>query len=270
MFEVRRSLPPMGPFQGDLCPYLGDGASLMVVLTGGAMTTRSLEPSQRAVHVSSSRSHWSATDMLVACGVVYAMSYAIINDAIAAPLYGGYSWLDQAVSELSAEGASTRPFLVAMLPIWSALLVAFGVGIWRAADTKRSLRALGAVIAAHGLWSLAWLWFPMSARADLATAGPGVNDTGHLVLAAMTGVFALAEFALAAVAFGSRFRVYAGASVLVMLVFGALTGTAPTKMEAGEPTPWMGLFERISIVVWLVLLATVAITLLRQRRESNP
>jgi hypothetical protein len=211
------------------------------------------------------------TKVLVACGIVYAVSYAIANDVIAAPFYGGYSRLDQAVSELSAEGASTRPFLVAMVPIWSALLVAFGVGIWRAAGTKRSLRSLGVVIAVHGLWSLAWIWFPMSARVDLATAGPGVNDTGHLVLAAMTGVFALAEFALAAAAFGTRFRVYAAASVLVMLVFGALTGSAPTKIEAGEPTPWMGLFERVSIVMWLVLLATVAIALLRQghRRESN-
>jgi hypothetical protein len=211
------------------------------------------------------------TSALVACGAIYAASYAIANDVIAAPLYGGYSWLDQAVSELSAKGAATRPFLVAMVPIWSALLVAFGVGIWRAAGTNRSLRALGVVIAVHGLWSLAWIWFPMSARLDLATAGPGDNDSGHLVLAAMTGIFALAEFALAAVAFGTRFRVYVAASVLVMLVFGALTGSAPTKIEAGEPTPWMGLFERVSIVMWLVLLATVAVVLLRQehRRESN-
>jgi hypothetical protein len=241
----------------------------MVILTGGAMATRSLDRSQRALHVGwASPSHWSATDVLVACGVVYAVSYAIVNDAIAAPLYGGYSWLDQAVSELSAEGASTRPFLVAMAPVWSALLLAFGIGIWRSGVGRRWLRGLGAVIAVHGIWSLAWIWFPMSPRADLATGGPGASDTGHLVLVTMTGVFVVGELALAAVAFGNRFRVYAAASAVIMLVFGSLTSSWPAKLEAGEATPWMGLFERISIVTWLVFLVVVAVTLIRQRHRS--
>jgi hypothetical protein len=234
------------------------------------VTTRSLDPSQPALHVrSASSSRWSATDVLVACGVVYAVSYAIVNDAIAAPLYGGYSWLDQAVSELSADGAPTRPLLVAMAPVWSALLFAFGLGIWRAGASRRWLRALGAVIAVHGLWSLAWIWFPMSSRADLATGGPGANDTGHLVLVTMTGIFVIGELALAAAAFGNRFRVYAAASAVVMLVSGSLTSSWPAKIEAGEATPWMGLFERISIVTWLAFLVVVALTLIRQRHERR-
>jgi hypothetical protein len=233
------------------------------------MATPALDPSQRALHVgSASRPHWSATDVLLTCGVVYAVSYAIVNDAIAAPLYGGYSWLDQAVSELSAEGASTRAFLVAMAPVWSALLLAFGIGIWRAASTRRWLRWLGAVTAIHGLWSLAWIWFPMSSRADLATGGSGVNDTGHLVLVTATAIFVITELALAAASFGNRFRAYAAASAVVMLVFGSLTSSWPAKIEAGEATPWMGLFERISIVTWLVFLVVLAATLMRQRRTS--
>jgi hypothetical protein len=233
------------------------------------MATHALDPSQRALQVgTASRSHWSATDVLVTCGVVYAVSYALVNDAIAAPLYGGYSWLDQAVSELSAEGAPTRTLLVAMAPVWSALLIAFGIGIWRAATTKRWLRWLGAVIAIHGLWSLAWIWFPMSSRADLATGGAGVNDTGHLVLVTMTGIFVFTELALAAASFGNRFRLYAAASVVIMVVFGSLTSSWPAMIEAGEATPWMGLFERISIAAWLVFLVVVAATLLRQGHFS--
>jgi hypothetical protein len=233
------------------------------------VATHALDASQRALHVgSASRSHWSATDALLMCGVVYAVSYALVNDAIAAPLYGSYSWRDQAVSELSAEGAPTRTFLVAMLPVWSALLLAFGIGIWRAATTKRWLRGLGAVIAIHGLWSLAWIWFPMSSRADLATGGSGVNDTGHLVLVTMTGIFVITQLVLAAASFGNRFRLYAAASAVIMLVFGSLTSSWPAKLEAGDATPWMGVFERISIVTWLVFLVVVAATLMRQRHSS--
>lgn len=196
------------------------------------------------------------------------MSYAFINDVIAALLYDGYSWADQAVSELSAEGASTRPLLAALLPVWSALLVAFGAGIWRATP-RRVLRALGVVIVVHGVWSLAWLWFPMSTRADLASGSGGVNDSGHLVLSAMTGIFAIAELAIAAAAFGTRFRVYAAMTAVIMLASAMLTASFPAKLEDGEATPWMGLFERISVVAWLALLAVIAVTLLRQRLERD-
>ena len=50
----------------------------------------------------------SARQALLACGIVYALLYVIVNDVIAATLYDGYSRMSQAVSELSATGAPTR------------------------------------------------------------------------------------------------------------------------------------------------------------------
>jgi hypothetical protein len=40
----------------------------------------------------------------VACGLLYALLYPIVNDLIAAATYGGYSRTSQAVRELSATG----------------------------------------------------------------------------------------------------------------------------------------------------------------------
>jgi hypothetical protein len=43
-----------------------------------------------------------------------------------------------------------------------------------------------------------------------------------------------------------------------MFVFGLLTGLDAPGMEANLPTPWMGLWERISIgayLLWIVVLA---------------
>jgi len=58
---------------------------------------------------------------LLACGLLYAVLYPIVNDVIAANLYDGYSRMDQAVSELSAVGAPARAFLTATVPVFSLL-----------------------------------------------------------------------------------------------------------------------------------------------------
>jgi Protein of unknown function (DUF998) len=87
----------------------------------------------------------SARQALLACGIVYALLYPIVNDVIAATLYDGYSRMSQAVSELSATGAPTHAFLTAVGPVFSLLLIGFGLGIWRSAHGKRSLRIAGAL-----------------------------------------------------------------------------------------------------------------------------
>jgi hypothetical protein len=38
-----------------------------------------------------------------------------------------------------------------------------------------------------------------------------------------------------------------------------------SKLPAGEPTPWMGLFERISVGPWLLWMAILAIMLVTAR-----
>ena len=48
------------------------------------------------------------TQVLLACGVLYAALYVILNDVVAAGLYDGYDPLSQAISELSATGSPAR------------------------------------------------------------------------------------------------------------------------------------------------------------------
>ena len=84
----------------------------------------------------------SARQALLACGIVYALLYVIVNDVIAATLYEGYSRVSQAVSELSATGAPTHALLTAVGPVFSLLLIGFGLGIWRSGHSKRSSGSL--------------------------------------------------------------------------------------------------------------------------------
>lgn len=205
---------------------------------------------------------------LLACGLLYAVLYPIVNDGIAATLYDSYSRMDQAVSELSARGAPTRAFLTATVPVFSLLLTGFGVGVWRSAREQRSLMLAGALIIAHGAMGFLWIFAPMSPR-EVIAAGRATNaDTMHLVLSGATGLFVAAYVATAAVAFGWAFRLYSIATVGAALLFGVLSAQVE-KIEAGEPTPYMGLLERVGIGAWLLWVAVLAVILMRERETSS-
>ena len=203
------------------------------------------------------------TQVLLACGVLYAALYVILNDVVAASLYEGYDPLSQAVSELSATGSPARAFLTAVFPLWPVLMIAFGIGVRRAAGGRRALRVTGVLLVTQGIVGLLWLAFPMTSRADMTSGAPAaVNDVGHLVMTAATVVLVLSEIGFSAAAFGWRFRLYAMASATTVVVFGALTAVQASRLPAGGPTPWMGLFERVSIAPWLLWMAVLHFILL--------
>ncbi|HWD43848.1 MAG TPA: DUF998 domain-containing protein [Actinomycetota bacterium] len=210
----------------------------------------------------------SGRQALLGCGIVYALVYPIVNDVIAAALYDGYSRMSQAVSELSATGASTHALLTAVGPVFSLLLMGFGLGIWRSGHGKWSLRIAGALVVAHGAMSYLWLLGPMSQREVIAAGGATSADTLHLVLSAATGLFVAAYVATAAVGFGWVFRLYSVVTIAAALVFGLLSAQVD-KLEAGAPTPYMGLLERIGIGAWLLWMAVVAMVLWRTNRSPT-
>lgn len=115
--------------------------------------------------------------------------YVFSNDLVAALAYPGYSRLDQTVSEPSALSAPPRPFLISMLFVSTALMVAFGIGVWQSAFGSRALRVCGVLVVAFGITGVLWLPFPMSDRADMVGAtSMSANDVGHLVLSGLTAV----------------------------------------------------------------------------------
>lgn len=206
---------------------------------------------------------------LLACGIGYPLLYAVANDVVAASRYDGYSRMSQAVSELSAKGAPTRKLLLATLPISTALLTAFGIGVSRSASGNRPLRVTGGLLAAGGVMQVAWLPFPMSARPDIAKGESAGNDAGHLVLSGASLLTILSQMGAGAAASGKRFRLYSAISAAALLLSGALTVRESAKLATGEPTPWLGLAERIMIGAWLLWMAVLAIGLLRASRDGT-
>src|SRR5690242_16477777 len=95
---------------------------------------------------------------LLACGILASLLYAAMNVIVAAqwPVYSSFS---QAVSELSAIDAPTRPLWVPLALLWGALLIASGYGVWLTAGPRRTsdgsagpaLRTAGALLMVYAV-----------------------------------------------------------------------------------------------------------------------
>jgi hypothetical protein len=196
---------------------------------------------------------------LLGCGVIAPVVWVTL-DVIGSLRYPGYSYLDQTISELSAQGAPTRNFMLAFSGTpYAVLLVAFGAGVWRTAGSRARGRATGALLIGEALWGyVGGIAFPM-ARREVIAAG---QDTLRNQMHAWYGIGMPILLALA-IGFGSgllgrRFRSFSYATIIVMLVFGALMGLQASAMTANEPTPWMGIEERVTgyaPMLWMALLA---------------
>lgn len=203
--------------------------------------------------------------LLLVCGILSSVLYAAMN-VVAAMQWEGYSSMSQTVSELSAIGAPTRGLWLTMAFPYTLLVAAFGYGVWISARRNRSLRVVGAVLLLDGVIGLAWP--PMHLREVLAAGGATLTDTMHIVFTILTVMLMLLAIGFGGTALGKRFRAYSIATVLVLVWCGALTAPAAPRIQANLPTPWVGVWERINIGVFLLWVVVLAVSLLR--RDDRP
>jgi hypothetical protein len=173
------------------------------------------------------------------------------------------------VSELSPDDAPTRPLWVALAMIYTPLVTAFGFGVRMAAGGDRRLRAVGTLVVVYGALGLVWPFFPMHLREALVTGGGDLRDTIHVALGAATEILYLVALGLAAAALGNAFRVYSAATVVVLFVFGALTFRDAPHVGEGVATPFIGVWQRINIGLFLAWVVVLASALLRRSGETR-
>ncbi|MGZ4523663.1 MAG: DUF998 domain-containing protein [Mycobacteriaceae bacterium] len=205
------------------------------------------------------------TRALLVAGPV-SLGVYVVGDLLSGLLYEGYSWADQAISELSAYGSPVRPLMLVFLTTYGLLGLALSVGLWRAGDRNQALRWVGVFLFAAGVFTLPLHpFFPMSSR-GMET---GFNDTMHIIL---TGVFSLLVFAAmvsGAVAYRGWFRLYSIGSLLVIMVAGWSSATAIQGI-ADNNTPWAGAFERINAYVYIAWVAGLAVKVMRRTLSDAP
>jgi hypothetical protein len=84
-------------------------------------------------------------------------------------------------------------------------------------------------------------------------------------------IFLLA-LGFATFAFGKKYRIYSILTFLVLLVFGALTFLEAPAVGVNQPTPWIGVWERINIgvsLLWITALANTLIVALSDLDENH-
>ena len=205
-----------------------------------------------------------ARKILLACGILSSALYAAMTIFVAIE-WEGYSSASQTISELSAIGAPTRLLWILPGAVYTALVTAFGLGVWKSAGRNRALRMVGALVVAYGALGLLWPFAPMHSRAVLAAGGRTLSDTLHIVLASVTVLLMLLAIGFGAATFGKGYRVYSISSLVILVTFGSLTFLDAPRVEANLPTPWLGVWQRINLGVFLLWVVVLAIALLRVR-----
>jgi hypothetical protein len=206
--------------------------------------------------------------VLLACGLLAALIY-VGSDIVAALRWEGYSYTAQSVSELRAIDAPTRPFLLPMLTVYMLLEFAFGMGVWLSAGHKRSLQVTGALLIALGVVDMLARFFPMHLRESIAADGNTFTDTMHIVLTTVTVLLILLIIGFGAAADGMAFRIYSYATIVFVLAAGAWAGAEGAQLAAGEPTPWLGIIERINIYGYMLWLAVLSVVLLSAKTTPS-
>ena len=200
---------------------------------------------------------------LLFCGILSTLWYFIIN-VIVPYQYPGYNIASQTVSELSAVDTPTRSLWVLLCIPYSLLLIAFGWGIWLSSAHSKKLRFVAALIifdAAFGFF-----WPPMHQREVIAAGGGTLTDTLHLVWTFIHLVFMLLMIGFAAAALGKAFRIYSIATVVVFIVFGILTTQESPGIEAGRPTPYIGIWERVNMGAYMLWIVVFAMVLMKKKK----
>ncbi|HLN21121.1 MAG TPA: DUF998 domain-containing protein [Bacteroidales bacterium] len=202
---------------------------------------------------------------LIICGILSSLVY-LSTDIIGGKLWGNYSWLSQEFSRLSAIGAPSRQIHLLLSILYSLLVVAFGTGVWLSAFRNKFLRVIGLAFIIYAIGN--WMW-PQFFPEDLSQPVSAITNTMHIVLTVVTVLTWLLILGFAAAGFRKWMRLYSIFTLLIVILFGALAGSQGAALAAGQPTPMLGLMERINIYSFMTWLVVFAIVLLRKTHGDH-
>lgn len=196
---------------------------------------------------------------LLICGILSSLLYLAIN--IIVPMqWATYSSSSQVVSELSAIGAPTAKLWAVLATPYTFLMLAFGWGVLKSAGDNRRLRIAGGLLIAYGALGFLWPFAPMHLRETLAAGGGTFSDTMHIALGVVTQTIYFLALGFASAALSKGFRIYSIVTFVLVIIFGILTFLESPGLARNEPTPLIGVWERINIglfMSWVVVLALI-------------
>ncbi len=196
--------------------------------------------------------------ILLTCGIL-APLLSLGTDWLAGRLLKGYSFAAQSMSELSAAGAPTRPLVVSLTFAASALMIAFGAGIWRAAGQAALPRVVSVLVIGNAVGTLfATLFFPNRFGERPVFASPGVII---MFLSVLCSVLAMV---FGAAAFRGWFRVLSIGIPAAYILLAVVRFATAAPSSGGTAVTMIGSPERTmaySFRLWMVALAVYLLLL---------
>jgi uncharacterized protein DUF998 len=203
-----------------------------------------------SVAITGNRTRERVRTILLACGPLSALSYVGWRELAVALRWEGYSRIANAISELQLGGSPTKSFLDPWEGwVYSGLVAAFGVGVWLSAEGKWSLRVVAIAMIMPLVMAPLWAVFgeaSLAAHVGLVLVGIGTW---------------LVAMGFAAAALGKRFRNYTLVTLAVVVAFNGLALSYVADVDAGRPTPFIGLDERAAFAAYFVWQSVLAVIL---------
>lgn len=190
--------------------------------------------------------------VLLAAGPLSSLFYVVATDGLAASRWEGYRRAEQMVSELFAVGSPGRGVLVVFTWLYTALFVAFGVGVWNSVQGNRALSIAGGLLTAYGLWNIMGALYPL-------TLGDDASVPMHIFATNIQLGLMVAAMCFVAAGFHGRMRWYSILSLLASALMGMVA-----FMAAPGPNLVLGIGERISIGAFPLWVAVLAAALWRR------
>jgi hypothetical protein len=152
---------------------------------------------------------------------------------------------------------------------YGVLVTAFGVGVWKAAGGRRTGRITGALLVGYAVTGAVTGVFLSAATRETLEAGEETwRNTLHLPATAVSVLCILLAIGFGSTLLGRRFRYFSYATILAILVFGVWAGLQAGRVEANQPTPWLGIVERGNVYAIMLWVAVLAIGLLRAQKSE--
>lgn len=228
---------------------------------GGAMTSIGMRH-----HVGARSSALAVTHTkLIALGFISSVLYAIL-DWMAGSSYDGYSFYSQTISELGAIGAPKPGWLAPMFFLYCVLMVLFAAGvIMEGGRRNRSLRNVGVMLLVYMFVGSGTSIFPIHVRGTATLA----QEMPHIITGLLATTVMLVTIGIGSGTLSRGFRIFSWLMFASIIVFGLLTVPSGMRLAAGEPTPGMGVLERLAYYSMLAWVAGLSIALLGRRGERT-
>lgn len=195
--------------------------------------------------------------VLLICGILVPV-LTVATDIAAGLLTPGYHFVSQSASVLSARGATVRPLVVVLNLAGGALLIAFAVGVWLAAQGNWALRTMACLLAANALFAmLVVAYYPL--HSEVSTNAPA--NVPNAVLMGLSVLFFVLAMVFSAVGNDNWFRIV---PIGILVAFALLAGLRlGGVIGAPADESLVGVQERTMIYTEMIWLALQALVLLK-------